>query len=55
LAEEAVPPSDARAQATDVTSGSATLAAMRPQSYALLLLVTDADLSNAGFRLAFRR
>jgi 4-methylaminobutanoate oxidase (formaldehyde-forming) len=42
-------PADARAWATDVTSGFAVLALMGPDSRALLGRVTDADLGNQAF------
>ncbi len=42
-------PEDARAWATDVTSGFAVLALMGPDSRALLGRVTDADLGNGAF------
>jgi 4-methylaminobutanoate oxidase (formaldehyde-forming) len=42
-------PEDARAWATDVTSGFAVLALMGPDSRALLGRVTDADLGNQAF------
>ncbi len=42
-------PDDAHCIATDVTSGSAVLSVMGPNSRALLAKLSDADLSNAAF------
>jgi 4-methylaminobutanoate oxidase (formaldehyde-forming) len=42
-------PDDAHCIATDVTSGSAVLSVMGPNSRALLAKLTDADLSNEAF------
>jgi len=42
-------PDDARAAAVDVTSGYAVLSLMGPRSRALLVSLTDEDLSNAAF------
>jgi 4-methylaminobutanoate oxidase (formaldehyde-forming) len=42
-------PDDARCIATDVTSGTAVLSVMGPNSRALLATLTDADLSNEAF------
>ncbi len=48
-------PADARAFATDVTSGYAVLGLMGPRSRELLSTLTEADLSNAAFPFAASR
>ncbi len=45
-------PADAKAFATDVSSGMAVLSLMGPRAREILSLVTDADVSNAAFPFA---